>query len=204
MLDKGITISLGTDSSSSNNNLDLFEELKLVAMLHKGIELDATLINAETALSMATKYGAQALWLDDQIGTLEVGKEADFIVIDTNSPFYQPIQNNPISHLVYSGSGRDVKDVYVQGKQLMKNRQLLTVDEERIYYESKSSHVRYIIGYIGRSNIILEETMKIGIIGALDEEIFHYRNEMDLLSEEVKAGITFYSGMINGFLGCYL
>ena len=135
MLDKGITISLGTDSSASNNNLDLFEELKLVAMLHKGIELDATLINAETALSMATKYGARALWLDDQIGTLEVGKEADFIVIDTNSPFYQPIQNNPISHLVYSGSGRDVKDVYVQGKQLMKNRQLLTVDEERIYYE---------------------------------------------------------------------
>jgi 5-methylthioadenosine/S-adenosylhomocysteine deaminase len=135
MLDKGITISLGTDSSSSNNNLDLFEELKLVAMLHKGVQLDATLIDAETALSMATKYGAQALWLDDQIGTLEVGKEADFIVIDTNSPFYQPIQNNPISHIVYSGSGRDVKDVYVQGKQLMKNRQLLTVDEERIYYE---------------------------------------------------------------------
>ena len=103
MLDKGITVSLGTDSSSSNNNLDLFEELKLVAMLHKGIELDATLINAETALSMATKYGARALWLDDQIGTLEVGKEADFIVIDTNSPFYQPIQNNPISHLSIQG-----------------------------------------------------------------------------------------------------
>jgi len=135
MLNSGITISLGTDSSSSNNNLDLFEELKLAAILHKGIELDATLINAETALALATKYGAKALWLQDRIGTLEVGKEADFIVIDTNSPFYQPINNNPISHLVYSGSGRDVKDVYIQGKPIMKNRQLLTVDEERIYYE---------------------------------------------------------------------
>jgi 5-methylthioadenosine/S-adenosylhomocysteine deaminase len=106
-----------------------------VAILHKGIELDATLIDAETALLMATKYGAQALWLEDKVGSIEVGKEADFIIIDTNSPFYQPINHNPISHLVYSGSGRDVKDMYVQGKPIMKNRQLLTVDEERIYYE---------------------------------------------------------------------
>ncbi|WP_428909206.1 amidohydrolase family protein [Niallia sp. Krafla_26] len=135
MLDSGITVSLGTDSSASNNNLDLFEELKQVAILHKGIELDATLIHAETALQMATKYGAQALWLEDKVGSLEVGKEADFIVIDTNSPFYQPSSHNPISHLVYSGSGRDVKDVYVQGKPIMKDRQLLTIDEERVYYE---------------------------------------------------------------------
>ena len=135
MIDRGITVSLGTDSSSSNNNLDLFEELKQVAILHKGVELDATLINAETALLMATKYGAEALWLEDKIGTLEVGKEADFIVIDTDAPFYQPMSHNPISHLVYSGSGRDVKDMYVQGKPIMKNRQLLTVDEERIFYE---------------------------------------------------------------------
>lgn len=135
MLEKGITVSLGTDGSASNNNLDLFEELKQVAILHKGVELDATLISAQTALLMATKNGAEAVWLDDKIGTLEIGKQADIIVLDTDSPFYQPIQNNPISHIVYSGSGRDVKNVYVQGRQLMKNKELLTLDEERIYYE---------------------------------------------------------------------
>lgn len=136
MLEKGITISLGTDSSASNNNLDLFEEIKLAAVLHKGIERDAVLVTAETALLMGTRFGAEALWLDDQIGSLEIGKEADFIVIDTKSPFYEPRVNDPVSHVVYAGSGRDVKDVFVKGKAIMKDRELLTVDEEKVYFEA--------------------------------------------------------------------
>ncbi|MFC0561878.1 amidohydrolase family protein [Halalkalibacter alkalisediminis] len=134
LLSKGITVSLGTDSSASNNNLDLFEELKQVAMLYKGVHNDATLIPAEKALQMATIHGAEAIWLDDQIGSLEVGKQADFIVMNTKQAFYQPA-HNPISHLVYSGSGRDVKDVYVQGKQVVKNGECVTVDEERVIFE---------------------------------------------------------------------
>ncbi|MDT8861501.1 amidohydrolase [Alkalihalobacillus sp. MEB130] len=135
MLKKGITVSLGTDSSASNNNLDLFEELKQVALLYKGVHNDATLIPAEKALQLATIHGAEAIWLEDQIGSLEVGKEADFIVMNTKQAFYQPA-HNPVSHLVYSGSGRDVKDVFVQGKQVVRNGECLTVDEEKVIFEA--------------------------------------------------------------------
>lgn len=135
MLKYGITVSLGTDSMASNNNLDLFEEIKCAALVHKGMERDATSITAEQALKMATIHGAESVWLDDNIGSLEAGKDADFIVVDTNQSFYYP-KHNPISHLVYSGSGRDVRDVYVQGKQIMANRQFITIDEEKILFEA--------------------------------------------------------------------
>jgi 5-methylthioadenosine/S-adenosylhomocysteine deaminase len=134
MLKKGITVSLGTDSSASNNNLDLFEELKQVALLYKGVHNDATLIPAEKALQLATIHGAEAIWIEDQVGSIEVGKQADLVIINTKQAFYQPA-HNPISHLVYSGSGRDVKDVFVQGKQVVRNGECLTVDEEMVIFE---------------------------------------------------------------------
>ena len=135
MLERGITVSLGTDSAASNNNLDLFEELKSVALIHKGLAQEATAVTAEQALRMATINGAESVWLDERIGSLETGKDADFIVIDTDQSFYYP-RHNPVSHLVYSGSGRDVKDVYVQGNKIMENRRLTTIDEEKILYEA--------------------------------------------------------------------
>jgi 5-methylthioadenosine/S-adenosylhomocysteine deaminase len=135
MLEKGITVSLGTDSVASNNNLDLFEELKAAATIHKGIAQNATSVTAEQALRMGTIDGAAAVWLEDRIGSLEAGKDADMIIIDTNQSFYYP-RHNPVSHLVYSGSGRDVLDVYVKGKQIMGNRQFLTLDEEKILFEA--------------------------------------------------------------------
>jgi 5-methylthioadenosine/S-adenosylhomocysteine deaminase len=135
MLAHGVTVSLGTDSVASNNNLDLFEEIKSVATIHKGIAQDATAISAEQALRMATIDGAAAVWLGDKTGSLEVGKDADFIVVETNQSFYYP-RHNPVSHLVYSGSGRDVRDVYVQGKQILDNRQFKTIDEEKILFEA--------------------------------------------------------------------
>ncbi|MBT2643689.1 amidohydrolase [Bacillus sp. ISL-41] len=134
MLAKGVTVSLGTDSAASNNNLDLFEELKAAATIHKGFAQDATIITAQEALRMATIHGAESLWLDDRIGSLEAGKDADFIVVNSNQSFFYP-KHNPVSHLVYSGSGRDVKDVYVQGKQILASGQFTTIDEERVLYE---------------------------------------------------------------------
>lgn len=134
MLEKGLTVSLGTDSSASNNNLDLFEELRQVALLHKAVHYDPTLINANEALRMATINGAKAIWLDEQIGSLEINKQADVIILDTKQPFFHPV-HNPVSHVVYSGSGRDVKDVFVQGKQVVKNKECLTVDLEKVIYE---------------------------------------------------------------------
>ena len=135
MLAKGVTVSLGTDSVASNNNLDLFEELKAAATIHKGVARDATEISAQQALRMATIQGAESLWLEKRIGSLEVGKDADFIVVNANQSFFYP-KHNPVSHLVYSGSGRDVKDVYVQGKQILDKGQFKTIDEEKVLYEA--------------------------------------------------------------------
>ena len=135
MLEKGVTVSLGTDSVASNNNLDLFEELKAAATVHKGVAQDATVITAQEALRMATINGAEALWLEERIGSLEAGKDADFIVVNSNQSFFYP-KHNPVSHLVYSGYGRDVRDVYVQGKQILDNGQFKTIDEEKVLYEA--------------------------------------------------------------------
>lgn len=134
MLRRGMTVSLGTDSAASNNNLDMFEEMRLASLIHKGITLDPLAVPASQALAMATVAGAKSLRLDDKIGTLEAGKEADFIVVAPSEPHWHPIYD-PISHLVYSARAEDVQDVYVQGRPIMKDRQLLTLDEERILYE---------------------------------------------------------------------
>ncbi|WP_027417529.1 amidohydrolase family protein [Aneurinibacillus terranovensis] len=135
MLERGICVSLGTDSSASNNNLDLFEEMRMAALLHKGVRHNPVLVPATEAIRMATIYGAKALWIDDKTGSLEVGKQADFIVLESHSVYFQPA-HDPISHVVYSASGRDVKDVYVQGKKLVENGQCVTMDEKKIVAEA--------------------------------------------------------------------
>ncbi|MET3289469.1 UNVERIFIED_CONTAM: 5-methylthioadenosine/S-adenosylhomocysteine deaminase [Brevibacillus sp. OAP136] len=135
MLEKGVSVSLGTDSTASNNNLNLFEELKLAAILHKGVTFDPIVVPAEVALRMATINGADGVFQKDQLGSLEVGKAADFIMLDANQAHYHPA-HNPISHVVYAGNGRDVTDTVVAGKFLMRNRELLTIDEERAIFEA--------------------------------------------------------------------
>jgi len=135
MLKKGISVSLGTDSSASNNNLNLFEELKLAAILHKGVNYDPVAVSADEALRMATRYGADGVFQADKLGSLEVGKQADIIVLDSHQAHFQPA-HNPVAHVVYAANGRDVTDTIVAGKFLMRNRELLTIDEERAIYEA--------------------------------------------------------------------
>ncbi|MCT4607296.1 MAG: amidohydrolase [Marinisporobacter sp.] len=127
MLKKGINISLATDSSCSNNNLNMFEEIKLTSLLNKGITGDSTAVSAETALKIATLNGAKALGIDDKVGSIEVGKCADMILIDLNKPHLCP-RHNLISLLVYSVQSSDVDTVIVDGNILMENRQLTTID----------------------------------------------------------------------------
>lgn len=138
MLARGIRPSLGTDSAASNNNLDLLEEIQLAALIHKGVNEDPLAIPARTALAMGTIYGAEALFLDKEIGTLTVGKKADFISLDLTGVHMQPL-HDVVSHLVYSASRHDIVDVYVEGKALMKNRELTTIDEEKVIYETEKS-----------------------------------------------------------------
>jgi 5-methylthioadenosine/S-adenosylhomocysteine deaminase len=131
MLKAGLTLGIGTDGSASNNNLDLFLEMDAAAKLDKVFTLNPVNMDAETVLRMATSWGAKILGLEEQIGTIEVGKKADIIVVDLNSPHLTPLYN-PYSLLVYSADGSDVKDVIVNGKILMKDRKLCTLDPELI------------------------------------------------------------------------
>lgn len=136
MIAKGITVGLGTDGCASNNNLDLFGEMDMAAKLHKVNNLDPTVMNAQTLVEMATIEGAKVLGLEKITGSLEVGKRADLIVIDTNKPHLVPMYN-PYSHLVYAASGHDVTHSIIDGNIVMEDRRLLTLDVEDIIERSK-------------------------------------------------------------------
>lgn len=125
----GVKVGLGSDGCASNNNLDLFQEMDFAAKLHKVKLLDPTVMDAPTVLRMATIEGAKAIGLGREIGSLEIGKQADLIIIDTNSPHLTPMYN-PISHIVYAGQGSDVRDVIIAGRLIMRDRRLLTLDLE--------------------------------------------------------------------------
>jgi 5-methylthioadenosine/S-adenosylhomocysteine deaminase len=132
----GITVGLGTDGCASNNDLDLFQEMDVVAKLHKVSTLDPTVMDAETVLKMATIAGARAIGLDNVAGSIEVGKEADLIVIDTHQPHLTPMYH-PISQLVYAARGSDVCHVLISGKPLVRNRSLLTIDQAALLKKMK-------------------------------------------------------------------
>ncbi|MFH1241614.1 MAG: amidohydrolase [Pseudomonadota bacterium] len=131
MLKMGLTVGLGTDGCSSNNNLDLFQEMDIAAKLSKVTEQDPGSLDARTALRMSTRWGAAVLGLEKEIGTIEEGKKADIIVVDLNSPHLCPLYN-PYSAMVYAADGADVKDVIVNGKVLMKDRKHITLDPQEI------------------------------------------------------------------------
>lgn len=131
-LQAGIAVGLGTDGCASNNDQDLFREMDVTAKLHKVNTLDPTVMDAGTVLKMATIGGAQAIGLEKEIGSLEIGKQADVIIIDVRKPHLFPMYN-PVSHLVYNAAGSDVRDVFVAGRMILKDRKLLTLDVEEIY-----------------------------------------------------------------------
>jgi 5-methylthioadenosine/S-adenosylhomocysteine deaminase len=128
MLKAGITVGLGTDGCASNNNLDMIKEMSTAAKLHKVARLDPTVMDARTVVRMATIEGAKALGMEKTIGSLEAGKKADIIIIGLNEPHLTPIYSE-YSHLVYAMSGADVDTVLINGKVVMENRKLLTINE---------------------------------------------------------------------------
>ncbi|MGB9740421.1 MAG: amidohydrolase [Candidatus Bathyarchaeales archaeon] len=131
MLKKGITVSLGTDSPCSNNTADMFETMKVTAILHKGVNKNPTLMPAEQVLEMATVEGAKALSWENEIGSIEVGKKADMIIVNLEEPHLQPVYSEA-SHLVYAVKGSDVETVIVNGEILMENRELKTLNIESV------------------------------------------------------------------------
>ena len=131
LIDAGVNVALGTDGAASNNDLDLFGELKTAALLAKAVAGDASVLDAHAALRMATINGAKALGWDDQIGSLEAGKSADMIAVEISSLSQKPLYN-PASQLVYSNAGSQVTHSWVAGKALLRERNLVTLDEDNL------------------------------------------------------------------------
>lgn len=134
MLKQGINVGLGTDGCASNNDLDMFREMDTAAKIHKIIRKDPSVMNARTVVEMATVGGARVLGLEDSIGSIDIGKNADIIIIDMDKPHLTPLYNL-YSQLVYSACGSDVKTTIIDGRIVMNNRKLLSMDVPLIMHE---------------------------------------------------------------------
>jgi len=122
---------LGTDSPCSNNTADMFDAMKTTAILHKGVNQNPTLLPAEEVLEMATIRGAEALSWEEEIGSIEINKKADLAIIDFRKPHLCPLYHEA-SHLVYAAKAADVETVIINGKIVMENRRLQTLNTERV------------------------------------------------------------------------
>jgi 5-methylthioadenosine/S-adenosylhomocysteine deaminase len=143
----GVPVGLGTDGAASNNDLDMFEAMRAAALLHKLISKDPRTLPAGDVIAMATIEGAKAIGMDAQIGSLEPGKRADLIVVGTNTARQTPMYD-PLSHLVYVMRGDDVETTIVNGKVLMKDKKVLTLDEPAVLGEARrfAEQVRQAVG----------------------------------------------------------
>ncbi|MHB2154848.1 amidohydrolase family protein [Calditrichota bacterium GD2] len=170
----GINVGIGTDGPASNNDLDMFEEMRLASFIAKGITNDPTALPAPHVLTMATRIGAQALHLDKQIGSIEAGKKADLILIDTsaihNSPRYKREEKMSFAQIVYATKTFDVTDVLVNGKFLMRDKKLLTLDEESLLKEAQNFARRIDSFLLEREKSVLSKL--IAIETATEEESF--------------------------------
>jgi 5-methylthioadenosine/S-adenosylhomocysteine deaminase len=138
MLAAGLTVGLGSDGPASNNNHSLIQAMKFAALLQKGVHRDATIMTAEKVMEMATIDGARAVGLEAEIGSIEAGKKADIAIVDTGSPFMTPI-HNPVSALVYSALGNEVWGVMIDGRFVMRDGVVLTVDEHGVRCAAQSA-----------------------------------------------------------------
>lgn len=145
MLEKGVVVALGTDGMASNNNHDLFEEIKLCAILQKGISGDPQALPAWQALRCATRGGAYAQGREEECGVLRPGMDADLILLEASGPSMQPM-HNPVSALCYSASGHDVRLTMVRGKILYENGEFHTIDLEKALHEAKTYALPRILG----------------------------------------------------------
>ena len=139
LIENDICVSIGTDGASSNNNLDLIEELKTASLLQKVSTLDPKVLTADEAIAMGTIKGAEALGIDDEVGSIEVGKKADIILIDTNCANMVPDSTNLSSNIIYSANGSNVDTTICNGKILMENKKLVVLDEQEIYEKARKA-----------------------------------------------------------------
>ncbi|MCJ7623932.1 MAG: amidohydrolase, partial [Anaerolineaceae bacterium] len=182
MLELGLNVGIGTDGTASNNDLDMFEEIRLAAFLSKLHREDPTSLPASTALLMGTRMGAQALYLGDITGSLESGKRADLILVEINQLHNVPrFRRNPegvYAQLVYASKANDVTDVMVNGKWLMRERELLTLNETELIHQSLEYAHKIDSFLIQREQSVLAKLISIG--GASEEESFEVQVKVRL------------------------
>ncbi len=174
MLELGVKVGIGTDGPASNNDLDMFEEVRLTAILAKNHSNDPTTLPARQALAMATRLGAQAMHLGHLTGSLEPGKRADLIVVNLNALHNAPVfardPNGVYAQLVYATKSTDVTDVLCNGQWLMRDRRLLTLNEAELQYAAQAYARRIDTFLIEREGSVLQKLIAIG--GAVEEESF--------------------------------
>ncbi|MFZ0532848.1 MAG: amidohydrolase family protein [Anaerolineales bacterium] len=193
MLATGLNVGIGTDGPASNNDLDMFEEIRLAALLSKGISGDPTNLPASTALTMATRMGAEAIQLGAITGSLEPGKRADLILVDNsrvhNSPRFKREQEAIYAQLVYSTQATDVTDVMVNGKWLMRDYQLLTLNETVLLADAAEYAHRIDAFLLEREHSVLSKLIAIG--GASEEESYEVQVKVTLTDPQIViSGVT--------------
>jgi len=166
MLELGLNVGIGTDGPASNNDLDMWEEMRLAALLAKGVTSDPTVLPARQAMAMATIGGARALHIDEFVGSLEPGKRADVAVVDLrsvhNTPKFRRDSEALYARLVYATKGSDVRDVMCQGRWLMRERKLLTLDEQALTAEAAGIARKIDTFLIQREESVLSKLLVIG------------------------------------------
>ena len=150
LMEQGVNVALGTDGPTCDNAYDMFDAMRLAAIIHKGRLLDPLVVPAETAIEMATINGAIAMKKENELGSLEAGKKADIITIDCNNARLAP-NTNPVSLVVYSAKGSDVDNVVIDGRFVVRNRQILTMDEQAVIDNAKQK-IAQVLAKTGMTN----------------------------------------------------
>ena len=186
MLEVGLNVGIGTDGPASNNDLDMFEEIRLAALISKVATNDPTTLPAQLVLLMATRMGANAMHMGDFTGSLEPGKRADLIVVDTspvhNAPRFERDPNGVYAQLVYAAKATDVTDVMINGKFVLRNKQLLTLDEKELLREGQE-YARKIDSFlVKREKSVHAKLIAVG--GAIEEESFEVQAKVKVSERE--------------------
>ncbi|MBC8075806.1 MAG: amidohydrolase family protein, partial [Chloroflexales bacterium] len=188
LLDAGVKTGLGTDGPASNDDQDMFAEIHLAALLPKGVSGDPTAVPARDALSLATNRGAQAIHMAHLIGSLEAGMRADVIVVELgrlhSAPRYTYAADSIYSHLVYSARATDVRDVLVDGRLLVRDRELLTLDESAILARAQQIADRINTFLAGREQNLLDKLLALGDVD--QDEIFEVQVKAHVSAEQAE------------------
>jgi len=182
MLETGVNVGIGTDGPASNNDLDMFEEVRLAAFVAKAVTNDPTSLPASQAMLMATRLGAQALHIGHLTGSLEKGKRADLILVDVsplhNAPSFKRSADNAYAQIVYASKSTDVSDVMVNGQWLMRDHQLLTLHEEELLTEANKIAKRIDAFLIEREQSVLSKLIALG--DSMEQESFEVQVKVKL------------------------